>query len=442
MSAIATAIVVGGVGGSLISANSAKNAQQGANQANADIAARQSQDAYNAWLASRGISPGTTGLGTAGSAINTTLPLWSTINGQPTEQYLLQSILNRSGVGTDPNQWLTEANVSSYLSANPDVRAQIEQNLSGSGDSRTPEQWLYADLSEGDTNSDFISGVKAAHQTRLAASGIPSEYQSLQDAAVASAGKIFNGGYLDEELNALAPALAARRAAADLGFERNNEMRSRIEDIYGAEMTGADAYGNTAMDAANRVIAQNSAKRRLQGFSGGSSYDDVLRMRTLAPALNEGAQARATAGINRAKNLSSVLDTDVKIGQQNADLQNAIDRLQLVTGNINRQVSSTNLPAQLYSNQVQMGNLAKDASYSDIDALIKRLGLFSSGNSTPPTPTYAQVQPVTGTGQIAGQAISSVAGALGNYWSTKSLINAMGGGGLSSKGIPTGNTIW
>jgi hypothetical protein len=58
--------------------------------------------------------------------------------------------------------WLTPQNVTTALQQNPQLRTDIATMLQQNGDTRSPEQWLHADLEAGDTNSQFISAVQGA----------------------------------------------------------------------------------------------------------------------------------------------------------------------------------------------------------------------------------------------------------------------------------------
>ena len=420
MSWVAVAVVGGTIGGGLIAGNSTRKAQQGANAANAAIADQQSRDALNAWLMSRGVNVlGLTNQGTLstnGQGGPTAAPDW--------EAYLTANPDVRAWAvrnGRDPLQFAAEhyyrygINEGRYLPTVASASESGESSVSSAVNTTLPlwatigdkpaEQWLFDRiLTTSGLNGDGTGPT------------VDPRYQALQDNALTTAESLYNGGMLDTELAALSPALAARAEAARLQHDRNTELRNRIGDVYSAELTAADAFGNSAMEAVNRAMAQQQARRAVQGFSGGSSFDDLTRARTLAPAITQGALARAQADVNKATRMGQVLDADANIAQQNAKLQNALDRLNFIVNDQERRRVNVGLPGQLYQQQQNMETMATEDAYRDIDAFLRRMGLFSSNNATPPTPVYAKVEPVMGTGQIWGSAIQSGAQALGSMY--------------------------
>jgi hypothetical protein len=358
--------------GSGVAANATKNAQNKAN----DTAAKQAADAqaaqWNQYLLSRGINPGMLGVpGAAGSAVNTILPLGANINGIPAEQLILQNLFGRSGlVPAAPEEFTSDANIEAFLQANPDVLQQITDNMAGSDDTRSPAQWLKDHVSQteaqagGGTFTDSLKNFaqQAAQQAATGGAGnIPQGVTDANAAALASINKVYNGGFLEDELNALKGITDARTALANTGYARNAELRGGIDDvlktrlgaaqdilgtqlggldavlgsrrgaandilgtelsalanlrgvgeagaqgIYGAELTGADTYENAVKQAVSRSLEQNKASRALRGFSGDSSGDALLRARTLAGGYQQAGGARAQAGINLQKLLSDV----------------------------------------------------------------------------------------------------------------------------------------
>lgn len=58
--------------------------------------------------------------------------------------------------------WLTRSNAAKAIAENPGLFGFLPEYLSQNGDNRTPEQWLYDDLTAGDPNGSFIAAVKSA----------------------------------------------------------------------------------------------------------------------------------------------------------------------------------------------------------------------------------------------------------------------------------------
>jgi len=452
-------LVLGGSSllGSLIGGNATAKAQAAANATNQRIADQANAFNRSQYLLSRGVSDST--LGVPGGYVNTQLPLWATIGGQPAEQSLFNSII-ATGLGgaintNDPNSFASINQVKEYLAANPEDAAGIQAMLTETGDARDPAQWLHDHVLASATNeggeNNFTPKLKAfAEKTNAAngnASAIPTEWQSLLDASRNAVGNIYNGQYLDSELSALAPALEARLRLGDLAMQRNTELRDKTKSIYDADLLRADTYSQAAMEAVNRAMAEQGAKRALQGYSGGSSMDDLTRARTLATGYQQGAGARAQAGVDYATRLASILDADAAQVGENARVQNALDRLSLITSDNNRRIGNVGTAGSLYSQQVSLENLANDQKFRDLDATLKRLGSLNTGGAVQPASYVApQVSPVLTSGQIAGSAISSLAGMGMDYFSNQALIKALNGssamkGGLMSTTPASGSVL-
>lgn len=421
-----------GVGGAMVAGNATRKSQQQANSEAKQQAADKNLFDWNSYLMQRGIGGGATAPGqipTGSGAVNTFLPLWATTNGKPTEQILLDQILGR--MAPDPNNWLSLDNTTAALASNPAMREELAAMLSESGDNRSPEQWLLDDLNAGDTNSAFINAVKGVHQGKIDAYkesvAVPQEYLDLQNKAVGTVNDLFDGRFLDKEIGALAPILAARqKAAQDIYAATETGARS----VYDADLLQADTYGQAALQALNRMLAQNTAQRARQGFVGSGSGNALNRARLTADSSQQAAGVRARAGQDLASRLAAAgVGRATTLGA--ADEQDALQRLALMTNDTSRRLGAVNLPGSLYNQKLGMERAAADSKYADIDSLLSRLNVFRSG-ATPAGYTTANVQPVMGSGQIAGAAIQSLAQGVGDYFTTKGLINA-----VNKSNIPT-----
>lgn len=447
--------------GSLIGGNSAAKAQAATNASNERIANQTNQYNQNQYLLQRGFSTGSMP-GIPVGPTNTVLPLWAQIGREPAEQYLFNQILNTargSGVDVnDPGSFASINQVREYLASSPDDLAGIQAMLKETGDTRDPIQWLHDHVNTtevDDGGGQFTTKLKAFAQERNAAqpseSALPAEYQALQDQVLGTVKHIYDGGFLTDEMNALAPALEARLRLGDLALERNTELRDKTKGIYDAELLRADTYAQAAQEAVNSVLAKNAARDAVRGFSGGSSMDDLTRARTLAPAIQAGAGARAQADVDYKTRLASILDAEAKTVGENAKIQNALDRLGLISGDITRRINSANMPGDLYQRQLGLESLTYNQKFRDLDSLISRLNNLSTGGMVQPSQAVVpNIQPVLGSGQILGSALSNLSSAGMDYFSTQALIKAMGsgsglttgaGGGSSSVPLFTGSNF-
>lgn len=506
MAAIAAALIGGGLDlvGSLISANGAKKAQQSANATNTQLAADKNNFDWNSYLLSRGVQGNGVSAGVMPSnptAVNTSLPLWATINGAPAEQAIIEQLLGMGGFGPSSTispvvagQGMTVEQAKAYLDANPALRDETAQWLQSQGETRNVYQWVADDSRENPGSvhlaqyNDWAAAKNQAASEMPDPGAVPAEYQALQDAAVKAAGGIYDGTYYSQEQAGLAKIAQDRLAAAALIGDRNLEMRLKSGDItqaeldgldqvlaarksgaqgiYDADLLSADTYQQSAMQALNRALNEDKANRARQGYVGGSSGNALTRARLTADSLQSAAGVRSQAGQNlatrlagagesdalgrlstnsdAARRLATILDSDASLATANAKTQNSTDALALLSNDIQRRLGGVNLPASLFSNSVGMKTNAANSQYSSLDALMSRLNQFKT-NATPSGYVTPNVQPVINSGQVAGAALSQAGSSLSDYLSTQSLIKAIGGntGGakVTSWGTPGGSSL-
>lgn len=452
----------------------------------------------------------------ATGAQNTTLPAWALdANGNPLQPALLQQLVAIASKGgsmpggnglpvatisgpsvVDPNapigELATEQRIAQLLQSRPDLREQIVNNMAGSDDQRTPEQWLrdHITVTEaaagGGTFTDALrsnvgaqnpqatgpigpgGGTSGAGTSTGGVTGLDPRITELISAATGTAEGIFNGS-LRNELNAgLDPIAEARRRQAELeaakvkeqqdlsAILRNTELgelgrvlaartggaesiynasisgaagvrdagtaaaeaehaaavdklaallgvrreaaeaiytaskegatglrtarETGAQGIYGAELTAADTYAESSQAALDRLLAQQSANRRRQGFGGGSSGSDLTKTRLTAEYLQKGAGARAGAGVNLAGRMSEAgigYATDVgnagvgratTIGQANE--ADASARLQAAV-QLARQLGASNIGYAAAAGSAGVGKATTVASAVEADAIAR-----------------------------------------------------------------------
>lgn len=269
---------VASVAGGVISANGAKKAQQGANAAAATAADKKSQFDWDAYLLTRGVindgsPPGV--MPTNPKYVNTSLPLGSTIDGLPSEQVLFNRALTLSKtpkeLASDPSAYASADNISSFLSANPQVRTDLEKYLKDGGDTRTVEKWLSDDATQdatGNFSQQLQSFAASAIQAQRAATTptVAPGITALQPLSTGLATNLLDGSLLRDRLAALQPALDARTAAANLQTARNTEMRTGSTNILNSQLTGlTDVKGVRETAANDTYTAQIDSLAKLLG---------------------------------------------------------------------------------------------------------------------------------------------------------------------------------
>lgn len=406
------------------------------------------------------------------------------------------TLLNQALAGLKPVQdaRLAEADA---------VAKRIDELRTLSGGIRTAEQAGLDDLTKArqtgateirDASRQAAEGVHAANIDKLAALlGVRRDAaQQIYEASMASAGGV--------------------RDAREKG----------ARDIYGAELLSADTYAQSAEQALNRLLAQQTANRARQGFSGGSSGSDLTRARLTAGAVQQGAGARAQAGVNlqdrlartgegyaidtgtagvgRATTLgrageadalaqlqaavdlarslgladttfagtnaltresdasgrmnSNVADatrlfglplSDADIAAARANTTNAQDALSQLIASQNRAVSSIGLPYNLAAADLAMKGNVEDLKYTNLDALLKRLGSFGVNQASGPTLTTAPVGSVLNGQQVAGAGLTALGTSLGGLASNQQLMEAIqrwgSGGGTTTTPTGTRNAV-
>ena len=180
--------------------------------------------------------------------------------------------------------------------------------------------------------------------------------------------------------------LGVRREAAEAIYAASVEGATGLktaretgaQGLYGAELTAADTYAESSQAALDRLLAQQSANRRRQGFGGGSSGSDLTQTRLTAEYLQKGAGARAGAGINLAGRMSEAgigYATDVgqagvgkatTVGQANEANANA--RLQAAV-QLARQLGQTNVGYATAAGNAGVGKATTVASAVEADAI-------------------------------------------------------------------------
>lgn len=450
----------------------------------------------------------------ATGAQNTTLPAWALdANGNPLQPALMQqlvAIANQGGTMPGGNglpsatvngpkvvdsnapigELATEQRIAQLFQSRPELRQEIVNNMEGSDDQRTPEQWLrdhvtvteaqagggtftdalrsYVAAQNPQVTGPFAPGGEGAGAAPAGVTGLDPRIADLISAATGTAEGIFNGS-LRTELNAgLDPVAEARRRAAELeaakvkeqqdlsSVLRNTELgelgrvlaartggaesiygatiagaagvrdagtaaaqaehsaavdklqallgvrreaaeaiyaasiegaggvraarETGAQGLYGAELTAADTYAESSQAALDRLLAQQSANRRRQGFGGGSSGSDLTKTRLTAEYLQKGAGARAGAGVNLAGRMSEAgvgYATDVgqagigkatTVGQANE--ADASARLQAAV-QLARQIGASNVGYAAAAGSAGVGKATTVASAVEADAIAR-----------------------------------------------------------------------
>lgn len=240
---------------------------------------------------------------------------------------------------------------------------------------------------------------------------------------------------------------AGARTAAGVG------RATRLSDSgvgYATDMGRAGVGRATTIGQANEQdsMAQLQAAVQLAnrlGLAGTNFATSVAGSRTgyatSMAGINEAdAIGRLQAQADDARRRLTYLTSDADIARAKADEQNALDGLNLIISNQNRQTSSIGLPFQLANSDLALRTNLANQPYADIDALMRRLSSFGINQSGGANLTTATPQPVINNTQIAGGVLAGLGSAIGSYGNNQTLAQAIaqfGGGGTTPRPAST-----
>ncbi len=188
-------------------------------------------------------------------------------------------------------------------------------------------------------------------------------------------------------------------------------------------------------------MAAAAAASGPEAAAGGAG---VNKATTLSGASEQDAIAQLQAKIADSTRQLSYLTSDGDIAKANADLKNAQDALAAITADQNRRAGSITAPFQLAGADLSLKGALNDQQYNGLDALIRRLGSFTTQPASGPGLTTSNPGSVLNSDQITGGALSSLGSILGNSSSNKTLqqiIDALKGTGTTpgaGAGTPSG----
>lgn len=481
-------LAVATVAGAVISSAGAKSAANKTNAANQSIADSTNQTNWNQYLLSRGVSTGELSGVPAGN-VNTVLPIGFTINGAPAEQALMNRIFSVGNTGAkydEPGYATSGTNINSFLAANPQVRTDLEKMLdpANGGDGRTVEQWLHDDAEAGDPNflqqlTNHANASKQVAVQQQQSVTLPPQYQKLLDYGPQTLDQLYGGGFLAQQQAAQGGINDARLKLAGTVQQGIDEQRLKFGDlnagqlsgldrilstntagskgIYDASMLSADTYANAVKQATSDELQRQMAQRAIKGFTGEGSGDNLLRARTLAAGYQAAGGARAAAGVDQAKRLydigntdatgrfnvnsdylkalSTLLNSNGTAANASALLQNNTDNAAIINNDLSTRLGTMGQAGQLVTQKLGIDQQLAGAQYNDINALLQSLGFFKQNQPATPGTTAPTYQTPVNNGQIIGAGISAGASGLSNYYQNQSLINALKGVGSNSGGL-------
>lgn len=389
-------LIGGGLGlvGSLISGRSARKAQQSANQSNLEATKLATEADYRKFLESRG---------KGGSAV---LPLYF-------------------------------GNVESSLGDNL-------VNLFEEAGDRDPR---YAPLAEGlfpalEAGNEFVGSLQTGDALRPRAD-INDRRDLAREEFISTQGDILGDrtGIREQALETLGGNVGDREGL------RSDFLTSQEQNV--AERSSARKAAIN--DSLQETLKELRSARHQQGLGGGSSFTDSLLTGATADARARNALANLAErdALNNARlnlGLATEADQDAvnnlalqlglagtqdREGLNNAGLNLALSGAgedeALLNDIVNLRTQTLGLPFSRIEGLTNLDRLTASQAYAPVDDLLRRLNFFNLGQGQPPPERVFFREPVPGTGQFIGSAISQVGNTLGNYFQNKELLDAIKG---------------
>jgi hypothetical protein len=190
------------------------------------------------------------------------------------------------------------------------------------------------------------------------------------------------------------------------------QRRASLDPVLAARTQAADNAGNAIDQSIYGQIGQLDANAARRGFVGGSSFDRNRILMASIGAKLAAAQQRSGARLQNASDVNALNESDVNLRFQNLNqpFQRAASTLDLQY-------------APLAKESAAAGNAMNPVNFFRIGT-----GAFQYQNQ----PT---VQPNINGGMVAGAGLGQIGSALGNYYGTQQLVNALGNGNGAGGGI-------
>jgi hypothetical protein len=289
----ATAMLIGGgisALGGIIGGSSAASAQRQANRISQQQAAEANRINQEQFNLSRGVAPG-------GGAVNTMLPSWATIGGQPAEQALFNRLLTTSMGGQDVS---IEALTPQLMEEFPGLAAE-HNRVRGIGDSRTFSQWLNDFLRENPASGEAqrINQIVQDAQTTASeqATQLPDWLQQQQQQLRDMSGNVLGGGFLNEELGYLGDVADVRNRLAAIERDRIDQGRDASREILSAEIDGLERILNERIAGSGGILDAETEAAAAMLQERLALEDDLFGTR------NRGAQGMFDASTEAAEGL-------------------------------------------------------------------------------------------------------------------------------------------
>lgn len=172
--------------------------------------------------------------------------------------------------------------------------------------------------------------------------------------------------------------------------------RGYYQPLWDSRTQTAQAQSDAIQQAYARTRQQDLATNMKQGYYGGSSVQSREAQANLLGAMQQAALVKG-----------------------NAQMQNATEGTQLGIADLANRQQLLNEPLTRAQSLINYQALPGQAAYTGYDQLAQRLGLFNIGTGQFTAQNSPVVSPNISSGQLAGSALSSLAGTLGAAYINK-----------------------
>lgn len=213
-------------------------------------------------------------------------------------------------------------------------------------------------------------------------------------------------------------------------------LANSLVDTFKQDQNRSTQYADQATGLNPALTAGNDLINKVQT---GGIYDDrtaqaQLKASARKAAINDSLQetlkglreSRYRSGFGGGSSFTNSLlqgaTLDARVQEALAGLA---EQEQLYNEDVNLRLNTLGLPLSRTEGLMNLDRLRGDSRYAPIDSLLQRLGFFNLGQGNPPTQQAYFSQVVPNDQQFLGSAISTAAGAYGNYRNNQQLIDAI-----------------
>lgn len=232
--------------------------------------------------------------------------------------------------------------------------------------------------------------------------------------------------YIDEFNGDILPLTRAAEGANNLigdlySGELKNRRQASLKPVKQARISAAESSMSGIDQALDETLASINAAEARKGFYGGSGFRDKQMLRATTGARQGAAETMSAAR-----------------------LQNAIDDLGLDESDISMMFQNFDQPIKSAALMAQLKNLPYAAASDRFNSALAPLNFFRISEASPVYRNVAAQNPApmtSNTGMLVGGATNAVGQAVGDFFGTQAVLQALKGSGSGGSSFNSGNGV-